>query len=120
MTTPEFDRDQLGRIVRCAWIEWAKQQPDPKSTWFTPWDLLSEEMKEVDCQIGEAVAEFVLQDQVIYREMLEEIEECLADHEATQSVVYRGSRVERIKHLLGNYRQSTAWQAIELVREPAP
>jgi hypothetical protein len=108
MTTLKFDREQLGRIVRYAWIEWAKQQPDPKSSWLTPWKSLPEEMKEVDRQIGEAVAEFVLQDQVIYREMLAEIEKCIASHEATQSVVYHGSRVERIKHLLGNYRQAAA------------
>lgn len=51
----DFDRDQLGKIVRDAWIEWAKEQPDPKPSWLLPWEDLAEPDKEADRRIGEAV-----------------------------------------------------------------
>ena len=50
-----MDRDKLGRIVREAWIVWAKTQPNPKESWLVPYDNLSESDKEADRQIGEAV-----------------------------------------------------------------
>lgn len=50
-------RDHLGRVVRLAWIRWAKMQPDPKSSWLVPYDELSEPEKEADRQIGQAVIE---------------------------------------------------------------
>lgn len=52
-------RDELGRVVRNAWVQWAKQQPDPKPHWLTPYDQLSEADKEADRQIGEAVKQFL-------------------------------------------------------------
>jgi len=51
-----FDRDQLGRFVREAWVRWAETQPNPKASWLVPYDDLSEPDKEADRQIGEAVA----------------------------------------------------------------
>ena len=56
--SPE-DRDRLGRVVREAWIVWAKNQPDPKPSWLVPYDLLPEPDKEADRRIGEAFAEFL-------------------------------------------------------------
>jgi hypothetical protein len=50
------DRDTLGREVRRIWIEWAMEQPDPKSSWLLPWEALSESDREVDRRIGEGVA----------------------------------------------------------------
>jgi hypothetical protein len=55
-----LDRDQLGRIVREAWIGWANAQPAPKPSWLVPYDQLSETDKEADRRIGEAVAGAVL------------------------------------------------------------
>lgn len=55
-----FDRDQLGRFVREAWVRWAEQQEAPKPNWLLPYDELSESDKEVDRQIGEAVARWTL------------------------------------------------------------
>ncbi len=52
----ENDRERLGRVAREAWIKWARQQPEPKASWLVPWDGLSEPEREVDRQIGEAVA----------------------------------------------------------------
>jgi hypothetical protein len=49
-------RDQLGRIVREAWVEWAREQPGAKPSWLTGWDDLDEGQREVDVRIGEAVA----------------------------------------------------------------
>jgi hypothetical protein len=51
-----MNRDDLGRIVRKAWVRWARMQPDPKPSWLVPYDELSEADKEADRQIGEAVA----------------------------------------------------------------
>lgn len=48
-------RDRLGRIVREAWVKWARTQPKPKPSWLVPYDDLSEPDKEADRQIGEAV-----------------------------------------------------------------
>lgn len=49
-------RDELGRIVREAWVRWARKQPSPKPSWLVPYDELSEADKEADRQIGEAVS----------------------------------------------------------------
>jgi len=54
-----LDRDVLGRIVRSAWIEWAGQQPDPKSSWLVPYEELDEADKEADRLIGERVMQYV-------------------------------------------------------------
>ena len=54
-----LDRDVLGRVVRSAWIEWAGQQPDPKSSWLVPYEELDEADKEADRLIGERVAQYV-------------------------------------------------------------
>lgn len=48
-------RDELGKIVRDAWIEWAKQQPNPKTSWLVPYEELEEPDKEADRMIAEAV-----------------------------------------------------------------
>jgi hypothetical protein len=50
-----MDRDKLGRVVRDAWVRWAKTQPDPKPSWLVPYNELSEPDKEADRQIAEAV-----------------------------------------------------------------
>lgn len=49
-------RDVLGRLVRNAWIRWARTQPHPKPSWLVPYDNLDEADKEADRQIGEAIA----------------------------------------------------------------
>lgn len=46
-------REELGRLVRSIWLEWAKEQPNPKPSWLLPWEELSEPEKEVDRRIGE-------------------------------------------------------------------
>jgi len=50
------DRESLGRLVRETWVEWAREQPNPKPGWLTGWDDLDEGQREVDMRIGEAVA----------------------------------------------------------------
>jgi hypothetical protein len=55
-----FDRDQLGRFVREAWVRWALTQTSPKPSWLVPYDNLSEPDKEADRQIGEAIARWTL------------------------------------------------------------
>lgn len=55
-----FDRDQLGRFVREAWVRWAERQPNPKQSWLVQYDDLSEADKEADRQIGETVARWTI------------------------------------------------------------
>jgi hypothetical protein len=57
--SPE-ERDALGRVVRGAWVAWAREQPDPRPSWLVPYDELPERDKEADRRIGEAVADYVL------------------------------------------------------------
>lgn len=52
-------RETLGRIVRDAWIAWAKEQPETKDSWFSPWEELGEPFKEADRRIGMAVLDFL-------------------------------------------------------------
>src|SRR5260370_5008650 len=54
-----LDRDVLGRVVRSAWIEWARQQSNPKSSWLVPYEELDEPDKEADRLIGARVAQYV-------------------------------------------------------------
>lgn len=55
-----FDRDELGRMVREAWVRWAETQPFPKPSWLVPYDELPEPDKEADRQIGETIARWTL------------------------------------------------------------
>jgi hypothetical protein len=48
-------RDALGRQVREAWVEWAREQPLIKPSWVVPYDELSEPDKEADRRIGDAL-----------------------------------------------------------------
>ena len=52
----EEEREQLGRLVREEWIDWAREQPNPKPSWLVPWEELSETDREVDRRIGARLA----------------------------------------------------------------
>lgn len=54
----EPDREELGKLVRQVWIEWAQEQPNVKTSWLVPWDELSEPDREVDRRIGETLARY--------------------------------------------------------------
>lgn len=56
------DRDYLGRIVRDAWVAWAREQPNPKPQHLDPWEALPEPIKEVDRRIGAAARAAVCHD----------------------------------------------------------
>lgn len=47
--------EELGKLVREVWIQWAREQPTIKEHWLTPWECLSESDKEVDRRIGLAI-----------------------------------------------------------------
>ena len=55
-----FTRDELGRMVREAWVRWALTLPNPKASWLDPYHMLNEIDKEADRQIGEAIARWTL------------------------------------------------------------
>ena len=52
----EDRREALGRRVREVWVQWAREQPDPKPSWLVGWDELDDGQREVDMRIGEALA----------------------------------------------------------------
>jgi hypothetical protein len=52
------ERDAGGRLVREVWIEWAREQPNPKPSWLVPWEGLSESDREVDRRIAERLMQF--------------------------------------------------------------
>jgi hypothetical protein len=49
------DREEAGRLVREIWVQWAREQPDPKPSWLLPWEDLDDGQREVDMRIGEAL-----------------------------------------------------------------
>jgi len=51
--------EELGRVVRQAWINWANEQTNPKPSWLVGWEGLSRADQEADIKIGRAVAELV-------------------------------------------------------------
>lgn len=55
---PAEPRELLGRIVRNTWVEWARDQPDPKPSWLLPWDELDDGRKEADMRIGLTLFEY--------------------------------------------------------------
>lgn len=44
-----------GQLVREEWVKWAREQPDPKPGWVTPWEELDEGQREVDARIEASV-----------------------------------------------------------------
>lgn len=52
--------DKIGELVREAWVEWARAQPDPKPSWLVPWAQLGQADQEADRLIGIRVAEYVI------------------------------------------------------------
>jgi hypothetical protein len=85
-----LDRDWLGRMVRHAWVEWAKTQDAPKAHWLLPYDELSEPDKEADRQIGEYLIEWAKKyapatlanpgDEVLFRQLREMATEFAVDN----------------------------------------
>lgn len=45
-----------GPLVRKVFSAWARVQPNPKPSWLTPWNGLTDPEREVDILIGDAVA----------------------------------------------------------------
>lgn len=50
------EREVLGKLVRLEWMDWAREHPQPKPSWLTPWEELTEPEREVDRRIGERIA----------------------------------------------------------------
>ncbi len=61
----KLSRDDLGRVVREAWIKWAKTTLNPNPSWLVPYDEMPESDREADRQIGCAVRNYVLENQTI-------------------------------------------------------
>lgn len=83
----EETREWLGRLVRIAWEDWAREQPDCKENWLTPWELLEERYREVDRRIGEFITR---------AHVPKEINALAAERDALQA------EVERLNHLVND------------------
>lgn len=57
------NRIELGQLVRDVWVKWAKDQLNPKPSWLIPWEELDQGQRQVDCEIGEAIARVVVNHQ---------------------------------------------------------
>jgi len=57
-------REELGKVVRKAWIEHCKKVGDTKPSHLAPWEELSEDDKEADRCIAEAIIKYVLTETV--------------------------------------------------------
>lgn len=56
-----LSRDEVGRVVRDAWVEFAKLDPKSPPHHLTPYDECDEKTKEADRRIGEAVVQYVIE-----------------------------------------------------------
>lgn len=55
MRDPAEPRELVGRLVRQVWVQWAREQPDPKPSWLLPWEGLDDGQREADMRIGAAL-----------------------------------------------------------------
>lgn len=59
-------REDLGRVVREAWVAWCHERKaqghDVPDHHFVPFEEMPEHIQEVDCRIGEAVRRFLEND----------------------------------------------------------
>lgn len=55
LADPAEPRELVGRLVRQAWLEWAREQPGPKPSWLLPWEELDDGQREADMRIGAAL-----------------------------------------------------------------
>ena len=53
-------REFLGKMVRMEWEAWAREQPNPKASWLTPWAELTEPEREVDRRIGQRIHDMAI------------------------------------------------------------
>jgi hypothetical protein len=53
--TPAEPRELVGRLVRQVWVQWAREQPDPKPSWLLAWEERDDGQREVDMRIGAAL-----------------------------------------------------------------
>lgn len=54
---PREPRELLGRLVRQVWLDWAREQENPKASWLLSWEDLDDGQREVDMRIGEVLFE---------------------------------------------------------------
>ena len=100
------EREFFGSVVRGVWVEWAKQQPNPKPSWLVPWSDLDEGQREVDMRIAEKVKE------VCYPRWVEAIEDAEAAAEKKMARVC----AERLKEREAVARKAALEEAAPLRR----
>ena len=109
------DREFLGRIVRSAWVAWAKEQPVPKQSWLLPWAELSESQKEADRRIGEAVANICVTPELLRVET--DNDRLKAERQAVREFVRAADDLRSWPHHSGSVQRNRRY---DHVREALP
>ncbi len=101
-------RERLGRIVRDAYVRWALLQPHPRPSLSLSWEEVDESDREGYQQIGEAVADDVVQ---VLRDMYEilHLDDLVYNVRDSEGLGWDGPKVkawadacERARKLLGD------------------
>lgn len=95
-----MDRETLGRVVRQAWVEYCQEIGDTKPSHLAPWEELSEQDKEADRRIGEAVVKAYLEARQSFK-VIELAQTCASNPSQWEGVLADGRR------LYVRYRWST-------------
>lgn len=59
MRLTSSERDELGQVVRNAWVRWAYKQYNPKPSWLVPWSRLPEADREADRCIADELVMYL-------------------------------------------------------------
>jgi len=97
------EAEQLGKVVRDAWVKWAKTRPEAKPSWLVEWEALpsSDPQREVDILIGQAVSNF----------LLEKLDAVLDKHESKIGGRYCAPIQDRFDFVIRSYKD-TATQSL--------
>src|SRR5579863_9136110 len=106
------NREDGGRLVREAWVAWAKTQANPKPDWLDPWERLSEQGREADRCIWDAITapyhrgiKYLQQREDILGGRIDRMDELLDSLEKERDTLRR--LVYRASALLGNIPATT-------------
>lgn len=107
-----IDRESLGKIVRRAWVNWAKEQENPPAEWLTPWSELEEKYQEADRRIGEAVQRAILReysDRVVWFNNDGDELEAIPSEGLLKLINYATKELNQNNVTLANLHSSIVW-----------
>lgn len=70
-----MSREDVGKLVRQTWIDYCREIGDTKPSHLAPWEELSEQDKEADRRIGDAVVNaYKKWDENVWQHVLDDYE----------------------------------------------